>query len=288
MRRFLLRLLVLSPLILALGGCALFAYSRLVSASPQAGAAAIAAGRPFCVQVPGGDDYRPAHAHDRPGRDMWGHGGVHHAVLVVGDARTPETYHWSYLNNRFMEGGYGPFPIVCTPMKDYFRQPPQQARGTAFTLLGKRLHIPGAYAARPMWPGDMVGYSLQACAPDFEPGDDSCAGQFWHPVDVAFRGGATPQGMAYRVIDSIREEPIAGLGASPGLLRPPGLHEYVEFGADGAVRTYIGCESAVGTECRHVFSHAGITFHFRHPRAALPIWREMHQRLVELHAQFER
>lgn len=93
--------------------------------------------------------------------------------------------------------------------------------------------------------------------------------------------------MAHRVVDRIREEPIPGPGA-PGLLGPPGLHEYVEFGEDGAVRSYIGCESDARAECMHVFAEAGLTYHFRHPRAALPAWRAMQQRLMALHASFER
>jgi len=282
MRRFLLLIVFL-----AAACCALFAYSRLVAVSPQAQAAALAGGRPFCVQVPAGSGYRPAGIGDGPGPRMWGRGGVHHAVLVIGDARRPETWHWSYLQNRFIEGSYGPHPIVCEPAQDYFRRPPHNAQAgmTAFTLEGRRLAIPAAYRARALWPGSMVGYLIHACPPDFTPAPASCTSTASDLVFVGFTGGSTPHGLAAGLADRIRAEPIEDREEAPGLLRPPGVRDYLEFGSDGTVRSYIACD--IGAQCLHLFSEAGLSYQFRHPRAALPEWRRMQQRLIALHAGFE-
>ena len=66
------------------------------------------------------------------------------------------------------------------------------------------------------------------------------------------------------------------------------MREYVEFDADGQLRSYIGCERRVHADCDHVFRHDGLVYRFDHARADLPQWRAMQQRLIALHARFER
>lgn len=103
-------------------------YTLLVKFSVANQAQTIAAGRPYCILVATTrqaknnysnkyyqyKDYKPADRFiDTLGLYMRGDGGINHAVLVVGDRPNAISYHWSYLNHRFIEGSYGGSKSDC-------------------------------------------------------------------------------------------------------------------------------------------------------------------------------
>jgi hypothetical protein len=267
--------------------CALVAYAHHVSQSLRGQAQDIAASRPFCVQVPGKDSYQAVGAAgDTLGLLMRGHGGYHHAVLVVGDVRTPDTYHWSYLHHRFIKGTYGPFPIVCRPRRDYLAHPDKalDADGARFTLAGRTIAIPAAYHGDPAWPGDLLGYSFLATAPGFLPADEFCSKRLCSMVHVAFRGGPSPEGMARPVAKEVR---MLARRQSDGLISIPGRRSYIDVDDNGKVLTSIVCMESDSIQCLHVFTHGGLTYSFHHIPADLRQWRALQARLIALHERFE-
>jgi hypothetical protein len=279
--------------ILLLVCCALLTYGATSSARLRAQAIELAAGEPFCVQVPDrlgivrpyGMEYLPAWKFsDTWGLGMIGRGGFHHAVLIVGDPTAPRSFHWSYFKHKFVEGTYGPFPIVCQSALRYFERQDNTAddKKMRFTLAGRTMAIPKQYYPEPQWPGSMVGYSFCASWPLFQPPAESCIGTQRPTVWVAFETDDKPYGLAQVL-------PPQGLRREKkfdGLIRiatPDQSDEYVEIGPDNKVVTSISCM----VDCSHHFSANGLTFSFHHSPAALPQWREMQKRLMDLHTQFE-
>lgn len=267
-------------------GIFLLASVPFTSYSLRSQAASLAAGGNFCVQVAGEDGYVPARGwRDTLGLLMRGHGGLHHAVLVVGDERRPATWHWSYLRNRFVPGTYGPHPVVCRPARDYFVNPARRDDDGAlrFALDGRVLSIPRAYHPEPKWPGGMVGYMILATAPSFTPADTMCDRRWCNLVFVAFRGGGSPAGSAAL----LPRDDLAGRHESVhGLAHVGDSGHYLEIADDGEVITHVTCMKG-GTGCSHMFKSGACVFSFHHAAADLARWRGMQRRLVALHERFE-
>lgn len=281
----------------AIGLALLFAvlwYAARTSQEVRAQALEIAAGDPYCVQVANDIQFvRGAERGYRPvqrSSDIWGlrmvgYGGFHHAVLVVGDSVTPRTFHWSYFKRSFVQGTFGPFPIVCQPSRDYFDHLHSDPADSPvrFILDGRRLSIPRVYRPYAIWPGSFLGYTFHAAAPAFQPVGASCTDFFCGDVWVSFTDSIGPYGLA-------QAAPAGGipeLGKLDGLLHLPGAKlsydRYVQVGGDGNVVTSIDCMA----DCHQAFMHGGLTFSFRHKRADLSEWRAMQQRLIDLHGRFE-
>ena len=270
-------------------------YGEKVSRDLRTQARDIAAGKPFCVQVP-----KVVHRFGRPetryraardfsdtwGLRMRGHGGYHHAVLVVGDVARPETFHWSYVEHGFVEGTYGPFPIVCRPTRDYFDSAPDEgaAGEFEFVLDGTRFNIPLKYQPEAEWPGDLLGYVIRARAPHFEPYDRECAALTCSLIFAAFEHNGKPYGIWQDMAKSWVDEDTAygGLHHHVDARSKSKIDEYVQIDDKGRIVTAISCMS----RCSHHFSHDGVTFSFDHRREELPEWRAMEGRLIALHATF--
>jgi hypothetical protein len=100
-------------------------YSLYVMYSARTSAQQIAAGRPYCVQVASGDNYRSVTGGlDLLGLRMRSGRGLRHAVLAVKNGNVLEMYHWSYFNNRFVQHPYVARPIVCDLIPDFLAHPP--------------------------------------------------------------------------------------------------------------------------------------------------------------------
>lgn len=278
--------------LLLLASIALMTYSFAGSVYLRENATELAEGKAFCVQVPsrsniwGRDDieYRSV----RTFGDTWGmigSGGFHHAALIIGDPTDPRTFHWSYFKRKFVEGTYGPFPIVCQPALRFFEQNLKEDHDKSkFTLAGRAMAIPRKYHPKPEWPGNLVGYSIRASAPLFEPFNESCVAIHCPWVWVAFEKEGKPYGF-----DQVRRGQAVPYGPKFHGLTQVGdrsrygeYDKYVEISPENTVRTAISCIQ----DCSHEFSSNGLTFRFRHPPAELPHWREMQKRLVALHVQF--
>lgn len=246
----------------------------------------IASQEEFCVQVASGLGRRSQrYVPIRSPHGTWelrklGRGGYHHAVLVVGGSKTPRTFHWSRFRQRFVEGTYGPLPIVCEPAHNYFESAPGRFTpgDTNFTLDGRSFRIPREYRAEPVWPGSMVGYRFDARPPTFHPADRNCAQAECPTVLVAFE-----QNGGHGIAQHISPAGTPGTGELSGLNRLPGTNEkFVQISGDGKLISAIDCTS----DCLHRFSSGDVTFTFRHSRSDLSRWREMQERLIGLHKRF--
>ena len=215
---------------------------------------------------------------------MRGRGGYHHAVLVVGDVARPETYHWSYVEHGFVEGTYGPFPIVCRPARDYFDGVPDDgvAGEFEFVLSGTKFNIPSKYQPEAEWPGDMVGYMIRARAPYFEPYDRECTEPACSLVFAAFENQGKPYGILQDSSQWRLDEGTVFAGLHHRFDAHSKMDEYVQIDDTGRIVTAIHCIS----KCSHHFSHDGVTFSFDHRREDLNEWRAMQSRLIALHATF--
>lgn len=278
--------------ILGLAAWGLAWYGAMTSRDLRAQAIAIAAGQPFCVQVARdasdrkGQVYVPVRtADDTSGLHLAGRIAHHHAVLVVGDDAESLTFHWSRVKHRFVEGTYGPFPIVCQPSRRYFDDAGKIPLHPTyrFSLMGRRFAIPRVYRPRAQWPGSMVGYSVEAEAPNFQPTGAACTQPFCATVYAAFEYDGKPFGMSREVPAQLVEEG----GALRGLFRleSRGAHDlrYVQVDGHGNRIGEVFCVR----DCLHRFSRNGMTFSFRHASRDLPAWRTMQDRVVALHTRFE-
>lgn len=273
----------------------LSAYSAFMSFSLRKQAQEVAEDKPFCVQVPSRAGYTAATGiKDTLGLLMKGYGGYHHAVLVVRDVKSPVTYHWSYFRNQFVQGTYGPLPIVCVPSRDYFSNPVRYSNEDklTFALHGKIFSIPKVFHPHPAWPGSMVGYGYLATAPSFVPASEACSKRLCNMVHVAFYGGATAEGWSKQ---STTDRRIEDLGDVHGLMarRRTELrnkhyvyYDYIQRSPDGKTSTYITCFDVRTVQCAHLFSEGGLTYSFHHMPDDLPQWRTMQERLINLNRTF--
>ena len=290
-RRAALRLAALAML-LGLASWGLLAYGDTTSRSLRTQAIEIAAGQPFCVQVAQdasdgeGQVYVPVRTpDDTSGLHLAGRDAHHHAVLLVGDGVKPQRFHWSRMEQRFVEGTYGPFPIVCQPSRRYFdtaanTRPDASYR---FSLMGRRFAIPRVYRPKARWPGSLVGYSVLAAAPHFQPAGLACSRRDCPTVSAAFEHDGKPFGMIREVPADLVEEGGALRGLFRMRTRDAQDLRYIQVDEQGNRVGEIFCLR----DCMHQFSRDGITFGFRHAPGDLPAWREMQDRLVALHARFE-
>jgi hypothetical protein len=274
----------------------LSAYAMFVSFSVRKQAQEIAGEKPFCLQVRKSAGYMAVTGvKDTLGLLMKGRGGYHHAALVVGDLKAPDTYHWSYFRNEFVQGTYGPLPIVCVPGRNYFSQSIERhhEENLTFALQGKILSIPKVFHPAPLWPGSTVGYYFQATAPLFVPADEICSKRLCNMVHVAFHGGATPQGWAngskadYRIeelgnVHGLKARRFTALRGKPHV-----TYDYVQRADDGKAVTYVTCFDDPTVQCTHLFSERGLTYSFHHMPEDLLQWNIMQERLIDLNKTFE-
>lgn len=268
------------------------AYSLFIAISVRSEANSIAADYPFCIQTAGISRYREAHSliHFFP-LFMYGHGGLHHAVLVVGDLRNHKMFHWSYFKNSFVEGAYGPLPIYCHPSPGYLRHfKSNQVEGiNAFSLAGVSLRIPDKYRPEPDWPGSAIGFHFFALPPDFLPIDNAATNWNSHYIEVSF--SRQPQ------LDTWRTKQGAGYSITPmeetfGLRRQFVSHSkysHYEFYAedtDGRVKTIIACFESMRMPCRHSFERNGWTYTFHHSLTDTEHWERLQGNLVNLVESF--
>jgi hypothetical protein len=269
-------------------------YSLFMAISVRSKAEEIAAGSAFCVQTAGSSRYREAHSllSVLPVA-MHGHGGLHHAVLVVGDRRDPRLFHWSYRKHAFVQGVYGPLPIYCTPSEEYFGRP--LAKGSedvnAFTLEGISLSIPDEYRSEPDWPGDAMGFHFFAVAPDFLPASQAFSNGVHTHIEVSFSRQSRldvwrTKDRADRSVLPMEEK----FGLKRQLVRREGskdsTYEFYSESTDGRVKTIISCFESMKAQCLHSFERDGWTYTLHQAPSDIEHWERIQENVVKLVQSF--
>lgn len=267
-----------------------------------------AAGAPFCIQVADSEsDYRPAESLSdlseltmRAQREN-GMSMQRHALLIVGSAKSPRLFHWSYRAGRFVEETtslYGGFGIACEPRQDFARHLPiLKTGGTKEDFIQfsetEAYRIPKPYQAH--WRGSGLRASLYiiAPAPDFLPHSrnvsdlrsDGTLDANWifleHDSQWLLRSMKAAPRANTRYVG---EADAFGLSKTRTIFTGSNAREYVgyEFKTDAgntADPTYITCGQ---WSCQHRFLNKGRHFSFRHSPESVGEWKLMQERILHL------
>jgi hypothetical protein len=227
---------------------------------------------------------------------MRGRSALNHAVVVVGDLRQPQLFHWSYRANSFVKGAYGPPPIYCRPRYHSFASLDQSAERDRRVLFiaygGHRFLIARAYRPRLSWsPMSML---ITARAPSFGPTNGRMQeGNLATMVSIGFEPTSILQ--SWRRLPS-PEDRIEPLGTVYGLTkeritssasRSPHL-QYYQLHPDGRVATLIVCVSErPAFQCEQLFEWNGMSFFFHFMPQDIPRWHEVQNNLRALLGSFE-
>ncbi|MDD2802085.1 MAG: hypothetical protein PHE96_11585 [Methylococcales bacterium] len=246
------------------------AYSLFVLFSAKSHSIQLTLHNPFCIQVPARTGYKEiGSVFDLAGLRMFSAGVKNHAVLVVGDVSDPHLYHWSYWNNRFVEGAYGPPPIYCKPRVSFFENLESSFWGSkneiSFAFHGYRFSIPKSYDPRPEWPSP-DSLTLTARAPEFIPTNGVlCDEHLCNMIDIRFEISSRLEAWRSVPDDGHRVE---NLGETNGLTKQrvwvtgissPGI-QYFSLDNRGNVKTIILCFEETKLQCLHTFEADGITY----------------------------
>jgi hypothetical protein len=251
-------------------------------------AEALAGAQPYCIQVSANQNYAPARSRfDLSALSMWGDNGNNHAVLVIGDARQPALWHWSYREQDFAPDADGTKAIFCTPAQHFANKlswvRPPAPENIEFHLSGLDFSVPKAYEPSVMSEG-RKGMTLSTQGQDFRPGKPLHSALGGHDAFtmVSFDGNrahltaeTTGRVQAAGAAFGLQKRWVYGSGSTSPQA------EYFAFAPDGRVTTRIACvESEVG-ECLHHFERNGWTYEFHHPSNELAHWQELERNLSE-------
>ncbi len=222
---------------------------------------------------------------------MRGHGGYNHAVLVVGPLLASKTYHWSYWQNRFVEGSYGwpNHPVVCKPMADYLRQASElpATKNNDFFFDGVSYSIPREYRVTVNWPSSSPSITFAARAPDFHGSTEWCEQKLCNfvtirrlnePAQALF--DALPSGYTIQDISSRYGLDYAIAAADERQDHPWRFYSHKD--ASGYLTTSIRCFASDEFQCGHSFLRDGRSYRFSHMPADTKDWRTLQNRLAAL------
>jgi hypothetical protein len=267
----------------------LLAYSFQVALTVRMEATQIAGKNPFCLQVAASDRYVEARNFiDFFPIFMRGHGGYHHAVLIVGKIDAPIVYHWSYFQNSFVSGGYTPFPICCSPSRNYFdgKKTHRDRHQYSFTLNGVSMSIPEEYSPEPDWPGSFVGFHFFADPPMFKSSKKDFSNGLVNYIGVSF---SIMTKLNRLMANSGSDRIVTSLNPKYGLDRQLVKHRDEKFGGyyefysadkNGNIVTRISCAENMHTPCSNEFVREGWEYRFNHSPDDIAQWKEMQNNLV--------
>lgn len=272
-------------------------WSTLQAFVLRAAARELAAGQPFCIQLP---QARDRYAAARSIGDLSGfvalERGQNHAVLVAGAPGRQRFFHWSHRAGRFLPVGT---PVLdCRPDAAFTAalgvlpepaRPARRSDALLAVLEGRPFLLPHGYGATTL--GSPRNLRFHAALPDFAPGTAST-------VDLDAIGLCEPvEPRVHRGRCLWINEPTAYVQVTPAAAEHGLARQHVVAGtstetewfardAQGRVTTRIACGSP-RSGCTQQFQAAGVTLHITHGAELVPRWRELQAALLERVRGFE-
>lgn len=261
------------------------------------GAEEVAAGKPFCIQLPRTHErYAAARSVGDLSAFVALERGQNHAVLVAGAPGDQRFFHWAHREGRFLPGGS---PVLGCRPEPHFASAlglvpgplaPSPAPDALVAILNGRAFLIRE-GHRPTTLGSSHSLRFQAALPDFAPGTATT-------VDLDAFGSCeliepgVHQGRCLWI-----NEPTAHVQVSPRAAEHGLSSQTVLAGASpstewfardpyGRIAMKITCGPA-GLPCSQVFQAAGLTLLFTHGPELVPRWRELQAALLERVAGFE-
>lgn len=261
-------------------------------------AAVIAAGQPYCIVVPRGYRYVPAIEFiDTMGLVMVGSRERNHAILVVGYKENQKTYHWSYFNNGFVEGAYGPFGFTCAKNKfDYDNlKSSDYAETVSISTNGIEYLVPLVYQPSKLGSGLDASIVFVVQLPEFKPVRDTRSVRRSTTIHAEKHNGKPLRAVeelpsSMDNYHSLREYGLktGQYVTASGVWRPKNTDTdsgsrygiYYAEDINGNVAAVISCLTTSETKCLHEFKRNEITYSFHHMSSELARWRELEESVV--------
>lgn len=275
-------------------------YSLMVRSRVAEHAAEIAADQPYCIVVPRGYRYVPAIEFiDTMGLVMHGSRERNHAILVVGYKENQKTYHWSYFNNGFVEGAYGPFGFTCAKNKfDYENlKSSDYAETVSISANGVEYLVPLVYQPSKLGSGLDASIVFMAQLPEFKPVRDTRSVRVIPLIHAQKHNGKPLRAVeelpnSMDNYQSLREYNLktGQYVIASGTWLPkntdtdysgPGYGIYYAEDINGNVAAVISCLFSPEVQCLHEFKRGEITYSFHHMPSDLVRWRELEENVVK-------
>ena len=259
------------------------AWSLDVAVRATDAAAEVAAGRPYCIQIPALGAMRPVRDRfDLSGFAMQARGGsVRHASLAMGQPASPVWFNWSYRLSRFdvdrIIGGVlrcDPRPSAAAALAWFSRQEPDIAAGS-FWLGGAHWRVPAEFDPLPVdVPPRIV---LRAQGSEFTAPTGPRSEQ--HAIDqMVFMSLCTPRTIHPWYTEGDASHRVTVMGSEHGMekrqvVSTHGGMERIQFvarDAAGKPDSWLECH---GSSCQHAMIRRGMVVHFMHPATDMADWR---------------
>ncbi|QSB00646.1 hypothetical protein JWZ98_18595 [Methylomonas sp. EFPC1] len=284
-------------IIAAAAATALAAYSLYVMQSAKSSAEETASTFPYCIQIAtGGSEYKSIRGLiELAGLYMRSNGTINHAVLVIGNPDQPVLYHWSYMENQFIEGAFGEPPIYCEPARHFLRKVglygAPGAAGSNFRFRGYQFSIPSEYAPLVSFTSP-AHIAIAALSPTFAPQKSYQCGEApcnYVGITIGFDGKL--EGWLDK---ASRVNQIEALGQHKGLIKERILSrsshspriQYYRLGPDGRVNTLVHCFEGSEFQCTHLFTDGEFSYYFHHMSADPDSWSDLQQSLITTVSKF--